>query len=170
MTGCGLDNVAVLWSLSKIFGLPGARAGFLIANEPVLSRFRSLMQPWSLNALAQAAVDFLGTHKKEVRSFIDETQHYLQGERREFSDAIASLPKLVCYPSKSSFLLLRLPPGLNAQMVCRAMAERRILIRNCHNFHGLSDRYIRVALKDRATNHLALERLTEIVDQAAAVN
>lgn len=170
MTGCGLDNVAVLWSLSKIFGLPGVRAGFLIANESVLSRFRRLMQPWSLNALAQAAVDYLGTHMKQVHDFIDETKRYLQGERQEFSEAIASLPLLVTYPSQSSFLLLGLPPGLKAHTVCRRMAERRILIRNCHNFHGLSDRYIRLALKDRATNRIALDRLMGIADQAAAVD
>lgn len=170
MAGCGLDNVLVLWSLSKIFGLPGVRAGFLIANEPTLQHFRRLMQPWSLNALAQAAVDYLGRRPNNVRDFMDETRRYLEGERRNFSEAIASMPPLVTFPSQTSFLLLGLPQGLKAQVVCRRMAERRILIRNCHNFHGLSDQFIRVALKDRAANRLALESLMRILDQATVVD
>ena len=32
------------------------------------------------------------------------------------------------------------------------MLQKRLLIRNCDNFHGLDTSYIRVALKDSASN------------------
>ena len=156
-------NVSVLWSVSKIFGVPGLRAGFLIARQETISRFERFMQPWSLNALAQAAVEFLGTGIAATRDFIVATRRFIEAERLKFRDAIVSGGPLVPYPSEASYLLMALPKGLDAHEACRRMAEQRILIRNCDNFHGLSDRYIRVALKDPEANRQAVSCLLDLV-------
>ncbi len=157
-----LRNVSVLWSLSKIFGVPGLRAGFLIAHRETVSRFERFMQPWSLNAIAQVAVEYLGHHAAEVHEFISATRRFVRTEQRLFRDAIVSGSSMPVYPSSTSFLLMALPAGLDADRVCRGMAKQHILIRNCHNFEGLSDRYIRVALKDPAANRRATAGLLSL--------
>jgi threonine-phosphate decarboxylase len=161
------DNVSVLWSLSKIFGIPGVRAGFLIAGPTTVSRFQRLMQPWSLNSLAQAAVDYLGHNQTAVHDFIEKTRDYLERERQQFCEVLASRSELMLFPSQASYILMKLPQGLDAGRVCRSMARKRILIRNCHNFHGLSDGFVRVALKEAAVNQWAAGCLVEIVQQAS---
>jgi threonine-phosphate decarboxylase len=163
MLACELDNASVLWSISKIFAVPGLRAGFLIANRTTISRFRRLMQPWSLNSLAQAAVEYLGSNRMAMYTFINKTRRYLEKERRIFCDAMASRTPLTPFPSKTSYILMELPKGGDADDLCRRMAQRRILIRNCSNFHGLSDRYVRVALKEPEMNRLASDYLAEFV-------
>ena len=160
-------NASVLWSVSKIFGVPGLRAGFLIAHQETISRFERFMQPWSLNALAQAAVEFLGTEITTVRDFIGTTRRFVKAEQRKFRDAIVSGGSLVPYPSEASYLLMALPKDLDAHEVYSRLAKRRILIRNCHNFHGLSDRYIRVALKGPEANRQAVSCLLELVGLSA---
>ncbi len=155
-------NVSVLWSVSKIFGVPGLRAGFLIARQETISRFERFMQPWSLNALAQAAVEFLGTEMAAVQDFIVTTRRYIKDEHRKFRNAIVSYGPLVPYPSETSYILMSLPTGLEADALYHRMAERRILIRDCHNFHGLSHHYIRVALKDPEANRRAASCLLEL--------
>jgi threonine-phosphate decarboxylase len=159
----GLPNVSVLWSLSKIFGVPGLRAGFLIANETVISRFQRYMQPWSMNSLAQTAVDYLYSHQASVTAFIKTTRRFLQKERQRFRDKLAIRSGMTSYPSCTSYILLKLPPGVNAQSICRQMLQNRILIRDCSNFHGLSDRYIRVSIKHPMQNRLAADCLAKIV-------
>jgi threonine-phosphate decarboxylase len=77
---------------------------------------------------------------------------------------------MVPFASQSSYLLMALPQGAAAQDVCRRMAQKRILIRNCHNFYGLSEHYIRVALKDREANLRALDCLVEILNHAPNVD
>ncbi len=156
-------NVSVLWSVSKIFGVPGLRAGFLVAHQETISRFERFMQPWSLNALAQAAVEFLGAEMVAMKEFIATTRRFIRAEHRKFREAIVSSGSLVPYPTEASYLLMALPEGLDAHEVYRRMAEQRILIRNCHNFHGLSDQYIRVALKDPDVNRRAASCLLELV-------
>jgi threonine-phosphate decarboxylase len=168
MCGSELENVSVLWSISKIFGLPGIRAGFLIAAEATVARFQRLMQPWSLNSLAQAAVAFLGDHREIVAEFINRTCAFLQHERRRFGEELTGEACLDIFGSRTSYLLMALPAGWIAGDVCRAMAQKRILIRDCGNFHGLSDRFVRVALKDPRTNRTAAQHLAALF--AAAGN
>jgi threonine-phosphate decarboxylase len=162
MSASGLDNVVVLWSVSKIFGMPGLRAGFLVANPPVVDRFRRYMQPWCVNSLAQEAVCFLGAHREAVARFITDTRTFLDREgdllRRRLHGSSVTL-----YPSTTSYFLLGLPEGRTATGVCRTLAEQRFLIRNCANFHGLDEGYIRIALKDAATNEAVSNHLLAAV-------
>jgi threonine-phosphate decarboxylase len=158
-----MDNVSVLWSISKIFGVPGLRAGFLIANEDTIARFSRFMQPWSLNSVAQAAVGWLGDHLERVVEFIEKSREFLEKERQGFYNSLETRPQLTPYPSLTSYILIRLPNGLNALKLCARMGQHHFLIRNCSNFHGLSDQFVRVALKDSGVNRLALKQLKDIV-------
>jgi histidinol-phosphate aminotransferase len=49
------DNVAVLRTFSKAYGLAGLRVGYCAAPEPVAASLRKVSVPFSLNSLAQAA-------------------------------------------------------------------------------------------------------------------
>lgn len=162
MSACGLDNVIVLWSVSKIFGMPGLRAGFLVANQPIIDRFRRWMQPWCVNSLAQEAVAYIGANLKAVAAFIAATRAHLAEERRLFRQRLAAAP-LTLFPSTTSYMLIGLPQGLTATAVCRSLAEHRFLIRNCANFHGLGEGFIRIALKDAATNAAVARHLLAAV-------
>jgi threonine-phosphate decarboxylase len=158
-----LTNVSVLWSISKIFGLPGIRAGFLIASEATVARFQRFMQPWNLNSLAQEAVAWLGSRPAAVAEFIDRTSAFLERERRRFQEHLTEATGLDIFESRTSYFLMALPSGWRAGTVCRAMEQRRILIRDCGNFHGLSDRYVRVALKDPDANRAAAQYLAALL-------
>jgi threonine-phosphate decarboxylase len=162
LSSCRLDNVVVLWSVSKIFGMPGLRAGFLVANAPLVDCFRRYMQPWCVNSLAQEAVCFLGDNRTTVTAFIEQTRAYLAEEGTLFRQRLHH-DRLIVYPSTTSYFLIRLPHDRNATGVCRALAEQRFLIRNCANFHGLNEGYIRIALKESATNRAVAEQLLAAV-------
>jgi histidinol-phosphate aminotransferase len=49
------DNVAVLRTFSKAYGLAGLRVGYCVAPEPVTAALRKVNVPFSVNSLAQAA-------------------------------------------------------------------------------------------------------------------
>ena len=159
-----LENVSVLWSASKIFGMPGLRAGFLIAPDAVRAAFEHFMQPWCVNSLAQTAIRHLAAQKKATLDFIQNTQNYLVKERQLFQKRLAVCPQIQIYSSVTSYLLIQLPLATTAQMVCDRLTRYRFLIRNCSNFYGLSDRFVRVALKSSEINQKAVILL------AAAIN
>ena len=51
----GRDNVAVLRTFSKAYGLAGLRVGYAVASEPVVDTLRKVYVPFAVNALAQVA-------------------------------------------------------------------------------------------------------------------
>ncbi len=163
MSSSPLDNVAILWSSSKIFGIPGLRTGFLIAAPSIVSRFRNYMQPWCVNSLAQSAIHYLGQNIDHVNAFIEQTRDYLKTERLLFQDRLQSCPQLILYPTTTSYFLIGLPNGITATTLCSALGEKRFLIRNCSNFHGLSEQYVRIALKDPETNRMVTEHLVTFI-------
>ncbi|PIE57509.1 MAG: histidinol phosphate aminotransferase [Desulfobulbus propionicus] len=159
-----LDNVVVLWSISKIFGIPGLRAGFLEAEVSILERFSRFMQPWSANTLAQEAVVFLGQQKEQTLRFIDQSALFARQQVDEFQQDLRGLP-VHLYPTVTPYLLIRLPVDLTAASVCDAMLQERLLLRNCANFYGLDEQYVRIALKTPEINVRAARHLRQVVSR-----
>lgn len=159
LAGCRLENVLVLLSISKIYRIPGLRIGFLVGDPAVIERFKSGLWPWSVNALAQAAVRFICESGAAIDRFTAETRDHLDRERRDLIERLAAIPGMRPYPSAVSFVLARLPEGLTAASAWARLAAERILIRDCSNFVGLSERFIRLCPRSRAANQRAAEAL-----------
>ncbi|MFH1156152.1 MAG: threonine-phosphate decarboxylase [Pseudomonadota bacterium] len=146
------SNLVVLSSMSKVFTIPGLRTGFITAAPEVISSLMTWYQPWSVNALAQAAVVHLLENGHAMEPFIRETRAFVNREKALFEKSLAGFSGLVLYPSSTYFLLAELTCGITSQEICRAVGDQRILIRDCANFEGLSNRFVRFSLKTREIN------------------
>jgi len=155
----GLSNVMVLHSMSKIFRVPGLRIGFLAAPAEIIRRMKRYFLPWSVNSLALLAVIYLMERRDAIDPFVEESRRMLAQERKEMSARLAAVPAIEVFPSCTSFILARLTGDETAGRVCAALARERILIRNCANFEGLSDQFIRISLKTPAINRMLAEKL-----------
>jgi threonine-phosphate decarboxylase len=162
MIASDLPNVMVLNSMSKAFRIPGLRIGFVKAPEPLMQALARLALPWSVNSLAQAAVQWLMDRPEQVERFLLSTRNMIEKEKSRIEEYIHEKTDARCFPSATSFVLIRLPDGLSARAVWRHMAAKRILIRDCTNFTGLSDAFIRISLKSEAENRRAVELLVDL--------
>lgn len=159
MVAGGLENVLVLHSLSKIYRLPGLRIGFVIAAAPVISGLRRRMVPWSLNSLAQTAVEFLYANRVQIDVFARHTRDFIARERRRFFTRLQAESALRPHPSTVNFFLVQLPGTHSAGRVCACLAQERLLIRDCSNFYGLNEQFIRIALHLPEANDRVAEML-----------
>jgi threonine-phosphate decarboxylase len=159
MVNAELDNVIVLASISKMFTIPGLRIGFMIGSQDRINQFEQYRLPWNVNALAQAAVGYLDRHHRQVRTFIKNTQLYFQTQKEAFYKAIEPCEQLRPLPSTTPFILIKLKGEFLSDKVCAALAAEKILIRNCSNFDGLSNRFVRVSLKSPELNRLIAGKL-----------
>jgi threonine-phosphate decarboxylase len=158
----GLDNLLVLVSVSKIFRISGLRLGFLVAAPAVAAEVGRQLLPWSVNSLGQAAVGWLAGAKGMLAGFVAETRDYLERERNGFQAGLQHAGDLKIHPGTASFLLVRLPPGVTAGEAWSRFADERILIRDCSNFAGLSDRFIRISPKAPEVNRRAARILESL--------
>jgi threonine-phosphate decarboxylase len=158
----GYENLMVLSSMSKIFRIPGLRTGFLSAAPSLVERIMAFYQPWSVNALAQAVIEDIFNHPHRIQPFYRETQRYITAEKQVFLDHLKHVPGIRTFDSAAYFILARLENGMKSGEFCRRIGRHRILIRDCSNFLGLSDQYVRFSLKERPVN----QRLAEAIAQA----
>ncbi|MGD2186129.1 MAG: pyridoxal phosphate-dependent class II aminotransferase [Desulfobacterales bacterium] len=155
-------NLMVLSSISKIFAIPGLRIGFVISADEIIEKFKRFLQPWSVNSLAQLAVDFLTTNEDEVEEFVERTRNFIIAERQRFLEAATKISDLQLFPSATNFLLAGLPEGLQSEPFISQLAHDKILLRNCQNFEGLTNRFIRVSLKTPEVNNMLVAKLAKI--------
>jgi threonine-phosphate decarboxylase len=145
-------NLAVLSSMSKIFQIPGLRTGFLRSTRSICDRVKAFYQPWSVNSLAQAVIRDIFDHPGFIPQFYKETQEYIRAEKQIFLDSIADVDALYCYPGATYFILARLTGSVSSKGLCDKIGQHKILIRDCANFEGLTDAFVRFSLKDRPQN------------------
>jgi len=144
-------NLVVLSSMSKIFRIPGLRTGFLSGAKPLVDKVMAYYQPWSVNALAQEVIRDIFDHPDEILPFYQRTRDYIKREKEVFCEALKDMRGLKIFEAPTYFILAELR-GIKAPEFCDRVGEDKILIRDCSNFKGLSDDFVRFSLKTREVN------------------
>ena len=157
-----LVNLITLSSMSKIFRVPGLRTGFLTADPEIINRVMKYYQPWSINALAQKGVSYLLEKEDQNQVFLKKTRQFIKEERESFTGNLKSTNGIKLFSSETSFILAKLTGNLTSDDLCRYIGDQKILIRDCSNFDGLSDRFVRFSLKTQDLN----KRLANLIQQA----
>ncbi len=154
------ENLVLLRSLTKFFGIPGARLGFAVASERIVKKMHALQEPWSINCFAEA----LATVLLPDKDFASETRKLVDTERKKMEKALSLFPSLRVYPSDVNFLLCKMRSGkLNAEELQKKLLPFGIMIRNCANFRGLDGSFFRLAVRGEKENILLSERLREVL-------
>ncbi len=157
---CRSDNLVVLCSLTKLYGFPGLRLGFLAARATLCDRVRRQLAPWSVNSLAQA----VGIHCLDDPDYLDATRQLVAEERAALADMLGSIGDVRVVPSAANFLLLHLQARVKApELAERLLLEHRIAIRPCEDYLGLDDRWLRVAVRNGRDNRRLAEAMAAVL-------
>ena len=152
-------NLIILRSMTKFYGFPGLRLGYAMTKRALADRLDAVGGPWSVNTLAlTAGVAALRDSEHTLRTIA-----YVQQEYRRLFDLLARFEQLRPYPSVTNFILIEIIAGPTTAIELKGLLmQHRILIRDCSDFIGLSSRFVRVAVKNRAENDRLLECFAEI--------
>lgn len=136
-------NLFLLKAFTKSYGMAGVRLGYgLSADRELLAGMSGATQPWNVSALAQAA----GVAALREEQFLKDTRVLVQRERAWLKAELEDLGFWVC-PSGVNFLLFQGPVGLR-----EALQKRHIAIRDCANYHGLTEGWYRIAVRLHTEN------------------
>ncbi len=154
-----LNNLLVLRSLTKIFALPGLRLGYMVGNKNLIARLSGYQLPWSVNCFAQ----LVGREVIKDKNYIRQSKELVVKERKYLFEKFKNIKGLTPYPPTANFIFCRLDKGpLDSKRLCDRLGGRGILVRDCSNFRGLNDRYIRIAVRKRDENDRLINALKDI--------
>lgn len=153
-------KLIVLRTFTKFFALAGLRVGYAIAHKHTVQFLQRFQMPWSVNALAQAAAECALSEKEYIRR----SRRTIEKERVFLYNAVSRIKGLKPYPSVANFLLIEIE---NSQFTSTRLKERLlkkgILIRDCANFRGLDERFVRVAVRSHKENIRLIKALEESI-------
>ncbi|WP_435552160.1 threonine-phosphate decarboxylase CobD [Natrinema sp. CGMCC1.2065] len=144
-------NVVVARSLTKLFGLPGLRAGFAVASGDRRDALETARRSWSLGTPAAR----VGTHCLRQDDFVRDTRERVADERDRLREALET--RFDVHPSEAPYLLCDVGDRDVATVIADARAAG-VAVRDATTFRGL-DSHVRVAVKDRAANDQLLSAL-----------
>lgn len=123
------DNIIVLRSFSKSYGMAGLRVGYLFAQSKTLAAVRALAAPFNVSSpslyLAEQALSIAAIQER------DEYVQRIRKNRERLRNSLISW-RVTVEPSEGNFLLLPLTP-LRAQMVATYLAGKGIAVRDFRN-------------------------------------
>jgi threonine-phosphate decarboxylase len=159
------ENLFVIRSVTKFYGMPGIRLGYGIVGESLLDKLETVRQPWSINSLAGFAT--LAAFKDT--QFIENTKRTIAKERTRFAQMLMEIGGFHVFPSVTNFLLVKI---LNKKITSTAlkeeMAKEGILIRDCSTFVGLGDSFFRVTVRSYGENLELVETVRDIVNKKSS--
>ena len=150
------DNLFILRSFTKSFGLAGLRIGYGLGNKQIIDVLQRIKIPWNVNGLAQMAASAALSNV----SHLNKTRKLIKKELKFLKDSISKIGGFTCYDSSTNFILIK--SGMNSKKIQEKLIEKKILIRDCSNFRGLDNKFIRVAVRTHKENIKLVRALEEI--------
>ena len=155
------SNLIVIRAFTKIFAIPGVRLGYMLCSDKVLlQKVKAHIPEWNLSTFAQwAGLCCMGQDE-----YISKTIECVKTERDFLTHGIKELEakglQIRAYESDVNFILIKTDIPLYDRLL-----QKKILIRDCENFQGLSKGYYRIAVKLRSENEKLLKAIGECVER-----
>ena len=149
------QNLVILQTFSKAWGLAGIRLGMCFADSRIISAMNKIKYPYNVNQLTLAiALDALHLKEKVKDKWIEE----ILKERERISKELLKFPDVLkIFPSDANFLLVRFknPGKLYAYLI-----SKRIIVRD-RSKASLCEGCLRITIGTKAENDMLLKAMEE---------
>jgi histidinol-phosphate aminotransferase len=143
------DNVIVLRTLSKAFGLAGARVGYMIASEEIAGAFRSTIQsPYPVSTLSLAIATKVLDRATDVRRTIEG----VRAERARMQERLSGMDGVKAYRSDANFLFVELGDRKRYRAAVDELAKDGVLVKLIGDGIGGHRGCMRVGIGTREMN------------------
>lgn len=154
------DNLIVLRTMSKAFGLANLRVGCAAARKEIIADIWKVKVPYNLNGPSQILAELALENRDKISKYISE----IKTERTKLFEAISELAEqaegseegIKVYPSGANFLFIKSPKiDLAEELMKKGIAIR--------DFGGALSGYYRITIGSPEQNLEVIEALSEII-------
>jgi histidinol-phosphate aminotransferase len=151
------DNVIILRTLSKAFGLAGARVGYLVANERFAQVFRSSIQsPYPLNSLSLTIAGIVLSQY----NYVNKTIKMIKEERTRVFYQLARLQGIKPFKSNANFIFFE---SFNKyEAILKSLKKERLVVKAFGNVEGRKG-CIRVTIGTKNMNDKFLQSIEKAI-------
>ena len=156
------ENVTVVKSMSKDFGVAGIRAGYALMNPKRVSELLDRGYLWNINGIAEYFFSLFAR-----RSFLNRYSDVLKSYRDcidEFTALTDRADFVRTYPTSANFQLMQMPRCVSADVAATLMLIRHgVYVRSCSDKVGLEGEFLRVAIRTEPENRRVFAALQDVL-------
>ena len=136
-------NLVIVKSLGKSIGWHGVRLGYAVAREDRAGEMRARVPYWNVNGLAAFVLGRVAELVPELAASFDR----VRADRDAMVRALHGVRNLRTFPSHANYVCVELPRDVSGRALRDALLdEHGLLVRECGNKLGSSERYLRLAV------------------------
>jgi histidinol-phosphate/aromatic aminotransferase/cobyric acid decarboxylase-like protein len=154
------DNVIIIKSMSKDFGIAGIRAGYCVMDKQKVETLLKNGYLWNVNGLTEFFFN-LYSEEKFMLEYEKVRVKYIK-YTNEFIKQLKAIEKIKVYPSKANFVLVELPEQIKSQTFVKdLLIDSGIYFRSCDDKKGLEGNFVRIASRDREQNDVIVREISK---------
>jgi histidinol-phosphate/aromatic aminotransferase/cobyric acid decarboxylase-like protein len=156
-------RLVIVKSISKSYGVPGSRLGFVAtADADLLRRLRARRSVWNINSVAESFLQIIGKY----RAAYQQACQQIRTERDRFYDLLSSHTDVRVIPSQANYVMCELLGDVTASELSRQLLQdHAALVKDCTGKPGLDGRqFIRIAVRSSDDNDWIVKALTDSME------
>ena len=118
------DNIIIIRTLSKAFGLAGVRLGYLLTNREIARQVQKAKMPFSISIFGQIAGGVLLKKNEYIKDIVDK----ILNEKEKVFSELKKTPSIEPIPSCTNFILFR-TNKIPGKKLFEEMYRRGVLLR-----------------------------------------
>lgn len=152
------DNLIIIRSLSKDFGIAGLRLGYAVMPEDLIQIYMNNGFLWNSNGIAYFFTELI-SNKVFQKNYSKAKKDY-NDARNDFYQELVDLG-LDVIPSQANFFMIRTPNDPSIYF-SKLLYSHGIYTRILNDKWGLEGNFLRIASKDRRENRQMLKAIKEV--------
>ena len=155
------DNLIVIKSIGKSYGVAGLRLGALASsNKQLLSTIRANMQIWNINSFAEYYLQIYNLFAADY----DAACEKIANERKRMIGRLNLINGIKPYESQANYIMIDLGARSSYEFCVECLENHNMLIKDLSSKNFFRGRnFIRVAIKDRRENDIFLKTIEEML-------
>ena len=156
------DNLIVVKSISKSYGIPGIRLGVLASsNEELMKDIKKCISIWNINSFGEYYLQIANLYNNDYKLACDK----IAIERERFISDLRNINRIKTYDSEANFVLCNLGE-YDSTLVASNLLEDNIFIKDLKTKEAFKDmNYIRLAVRKEEENKVLVKKLEKTIKE-----
>lgn len=158
------NNLFVMKSISKSYGVPGLRLGILVSgNKEIIDYVKKDVSIWNINSFGEFYLQIAEKYKKDYKKALEK----FKVERNRFINELSNFKAIRIIPTQANYIMAEIVNGVTAKELNMELLDRyNILIKDLTEKIKDNDRqYVRIAIRNTEDNNKLIKGLKNILNK-----
>ena len=145
------NNLFVIKSISKSYGVPGLRLGILVSgNKEIIDYVKKDVSIWNINSFGEFYLQIAEKYKKDYKKALEK----FKIERNRFINELSNIKSIRIVPTQANYIMAEIINGMTAKELNMELLDRyNILIKDLtEKIKDNNRQYVRIAIRNTEDN------------------